>query len=492
MFNTHREGLSRRSILGGVGLGASLLGVAGLSPAQAALLPEPKTSATYDVVVIGTGMAGCVAAIEAASRGAKVAVLDKAPENKAGGNSALAAGIFGMPRDDTPAARAMFIEDFTTKSQGRGHIRIYEALAKNVRTDVEWLRQNGVEFLPREGTMPPYRIATVVTAPGMWVGMPRQLKALRDRVAAKGGSFAFNTKARQLLMNERGAVAGVRALGTEGVVDFRSRSVVIATGGYAANRQILEGYSDPNAGVLMVRGIDWATGDGLAMAQAAGAGLRGMGGLMALHISAVDPVETSAGNPLFAQPYCISINRDGRRFMDESKGYVVHGKAVLDQPGQGVALVFDETIKALAGPSISYATFRRLGIKVAKADTLEELAKMIGMPVEPFLDTVRTFNAAVKEQSAVGANPPKQQMAFKIEKPKFYAFHPLVPGITLTFGGIMTDERAQVLEPDGRSIAGLYAAGEGAGHAFFDDYIGGSALTNCLVMGRIAGQQATI
>lgn len=492
MSNTHREGLSRRTMLGGVGAGASLLGVASLSPAQAALLPEPKTSTTYDVVVIGTGMAGCAAALEAVVRGAKVAVLDKASEDKAGGNSAYAAGIFGMPRDDTPEARAMFLEDFTIKSQGRGHIKIYEVLAKNVRTDVEWLRQNGVEFVAKEGTMPPYRIATAITAPGMWMGMPRQLKSLRDRIAAKGGAFAFNTKARQLLMNDRGAVAGIRAVGSEGVVDFRSRSVVVATGGYAANRQILEGYSDPNAGALMVRGIDWATGDGLAIAQEAGAGLRGMGGLMALHISAVDAVETAAGNPLFAQPYCLSINREGRRFMDESKGYVAHGKAVLTQPGQSVALVFDETIKTLPGPSTSYATFRRLGITVAEADTLEQLAKMINIPVEPFLETVRSFNAAVKDQSAIGAKPPKQQMAYKIEKPKFYAFHPLVPGITLTFGGIMADERAQVLEPDGRVVQGLYACGEGAGHAFFDDYIGGSALTNCLVMGRIAGQQATV
>ncbi len=81
-------------------------------------------------------------------------------------------------------------------------------------------------------------------------------------------------------------------------------------------------------------------------------------------------------------------------------------------------------------------------------------------------------------------------LAHKIETPKFYAFKSLVPGITLTFGGIMINEKAQVLEPDGRAIAGLYAAGEGAGHVYFDDYIGGGSLANCLVMGRIAGRQA--
>ncbi|PWB66012.1 MAG: hypothetical protein C3F17_02295 [Bradyrhizobiaceae bacterium] len=484
-------GLSRRSMLGSIGAGAGLMGAIGPSTAQAALLPEPKASAAFDVVVIGTGMAGCAAALEAVGRGAKVAVLEKAEENRAGGNSAYAAGIFGMPRDDSQESRKMFLEDFVAKAQGRGNAKLYAVLAANARADLAWLRQNGVQFMPTEGTMPPYRIATVTTAPGTFMGMPRQLKAMRDRIVEKGGVIVFGTKARQLLMDDRGAVAGVRALGADGVVDYKSRSVVIAAGGYAGNKQILEAYSDPNAGALMVRGIDWATGDGLLMAQDAGAGLRGLGGVMALHISAVDPVETSAGNPFAAQPFCLSINREGRRFMDESKGYVAHGKAVLNQPGQSVALVFDETIKSLPGPSTNYATFQRLGLKVAEAETLEQLAKLIGVPVEPFLETVRSFNAAVKNDSAMDAKPPKQQLAYRIEKPKFYAFHPLVPGVTLTFGGIMINESAQVLEADGRIIRGLYAAGEGAGHAFFDDYIGGSALTNCLVMGRIAGRNAT-
>jgi predicted oxidoreductase len=77
-----------------------------------------------------------------------------------------------------------------------------------------------------------------------------------------------------------------------------------------------------------------------------------------------------------------------------------------------------------------------------------------------------------------------------VEQAPFFALHPLVPGITLTFGGVMTDPSARVLEADGRVIPGLFAAGEGAGGAFFEDYIGGGALTLCLVMGRIAGRSA--
>jgi len=475
--------------MAGVGAAGGMLGLGTISSAQAALLPTPASSQSFDVVVIGSGMAGCAAALEAASAGAKVAVLEKAAESKAGGNSAYSAGIFAMPKDNSDAARSAFLKDFITKAQGRGNQVIYDLLARNARADIDWLRQNGVQFMP-EGTMQPYQVATATTAPGTFMGMPRQLKALRDLIIAKGGVFAFDTKAKQLVVDTRGAVVGVRAAGANGLTDYKARAVVIATGGYAGNRRILEAYSDPNAGALMVRGIDWATGDGLMMAKEAGAGLRGMGGIMALHVAAVDPVETAAGNPFAAQPYCLSINREGKRFMDESRGYVAHGKAVLGQPGQSASLIFDETIKALPGPTMNFATFQRLGIKVAEANTLEDLARAIDAPVEPFMATVRAFNAAVEKGAAPGASPPKRVLAHKIETPRFYAFKWLVPGITLTFGGIMINDKAQVLEPDGRAIAGLYAAGEGAGAVYFDDYVGGASLTNCLVMGRIAGRQA--
>ena len=486
MSDEHTSGVNRRMMLTGIGAGA--LGLAGATAAQAVQLPEPATSEEFDVVVIGSGVSGCCAAMEAASSGARVVLLEKASENRMGGNSFLAGGGFSLPLEDNAASRDDYVEDYEKYCLGRGNSAIFRLMADNVVADLAWLEENGVVLNP-PSPWPPTRVQMTIVAPGFFAGMPNFFRRMRTRLPELGVTVRFDTKAKQLVIDDKGAVAGVRATGRDAVVEYRGKAVIIAAGGYGGNTAMLEAYSDPNAGAMMVRGVDWATGDGLVMAQQAGAGLKGMGGLMALHIAAVDGIETAAGQPATVVPHAISINSEGHRFVDESLGYVSHGKAVLTQPGQSTSLVFDQAIRDTVADSVM-ATFARLGRPVHQADTLEELASKVGAPVETFVKTVSDFNAAVADGAAPGAVPPKGTLANRIETAPFYAFSPLVPGITLTFGGIMINESGQVLEPDGRVIPGLFAAGEGAGAPFFHDYIGGGSLTNCLVMGRIAGRNA--
>jgi succinate dehydrogenase/fumarate reductase flavoprotein subunit len=291
-------------------------------------------------------------------------------------------------------------------------------------------------------------------------------------------------------MDTRGRVVGVRALGSDGVVDYMANAVVIAAGGYAANKGLLQQYVDSNAGGMMVRGRTWATGDGQMLAQEAGAGLINMTGLTSLHIAGVNPKEPAAGNPFHAVPYCLAVNLDGKRYVDESLGYVANGKAIMKQPKQTGALIFDEAMKELPGVKTSAGIFQRLKLPLVEANTLEELAGKLGMPAAALVATVKAFNDKVKDGKALDASPAKATLAYKLEKPKFYAFFPLVPGITLSFGGIMIDTAGRVLEPDGRVISGLFAGGEGAGGLYYDDYVGGGSLSNCLVMGRVAGASA--
>jgi succinate dehydrogenase/fumarate reductase flavoprotein subunit len=207
---------------------------------------------------------------------------------------------------------------------------------------------------------------------------------------------------------------------------------------------------------------------------------------------AVDPREPSGANPEKALRHCIAINRDGKRYVDESKGLLINGRAALAQPGQRVALVFDETIKQEHDTAMSLAVWKARNLPVIEADTIDDLASRIGVPPAQLRATVEAFNAAVQNGKAVVANPPKSALAARIETPKFYAFYPLVPAITQTFGAIAINANAQVLEPDGRVIAGLYAAGNCAGPLYYDNYWPGGMQINCLVMGRIAGRQAAL
>jgi tricarballylate dehydrogenase len=157
-----------------------------------------------------------------------------------------------------------------------------------------------------------------------------------------------------------------------------------------------------------------------------------------------------------------------------------------------VALVFDEEIRKDHDTQMSLAVWKARNLPVIEADSIEALAGRIGVPAPTLRATIEAFNAAVQDGKAMGASPPKAALAAKIETPKFYAFYPLVPAITQTFGAIATNANAQVLEPDGRVIAGLYAAGNCAGPLYYDNYWPGGMQISCLVMGRIAGHQATL
>jgi flavocytochrome c len=481
--------VNRRQFIRGIGLGAGLLTIGKFDMAQAALLPKAKRSEKFNVVVIGTGLTGMAAALAAQNAGAKVAVLEKVAEREAGGNSKLAGGLIAVTRDGSQSAKDEYFEDFMKKSSGKGNASLSRVLADQSLDAVQWLTAQGAE-LTDPLTVAGYRVKSVVFKPGAYKGMPKGLETMRLNLAKKGGKIIFETKAKQLIMNESGGIAGVRAEDASGLKDYLADAVVIATGGYGGNREMLETFVDPNADEMMLRGVKTATGDGLNMAREAGAMWVNMGGMASVHVAAVSPKNTAAGNPFMAVAYTLGINKEGKRYVDESLGYVANGKASMRQPGQTVALIFDEEIKKQPGVTAAIKQFEGLGIDIVQADTLSELAARIGVPAASLEKTIADFNAAVKDGKAPDAKPVKTAFAFKVSTPKFYAFYPLSPGITLTFGGIRINEKAQALEADGKVIPGLYAAGECAGGLYYDDYIGGASLANCLVMGRIAGHSA--
>jgi flavocytochrome c len=439
-------------------------------------------------VVVGAGFSALSAAVEAKLNGADVIVLEKTKMDVSGGNSRICGGMICVPLEDSKQAKDNYYEDFMKKSMGNGDPVLTRLLAENTQAGIDWLKGQGVEFFPPTGVVG-YRAQAFVPTPGLYRGMVKVLEKLREVLEKRGGKIVYETKAKELIMSSSGRVAGVKVIDQAGVKDYMADTVIIASGGFAANKEMLVQWIDPHADGMMVRGRPWITGDGLRMAEEVGAVLVSMGGMTALHVAAVSPQNTAAGNPFMAVPLYLGINQEGKRYVDESKGYVVNGKASMKQPGQKIALVFDEEVKNTGPGTTGYKLFEGLKIPVIEADTVEELASKIEVPPAALKATIDEFNSAVKDGKAMGANPPKEANA-KVMKPKFYAFYPMVPGITLTFGGIKVNSNAQVLEADGRIIPGLYAAGESVGGLFYDDYVGGGSLARCLVLGRIAGKNA--
>lgn len=478
---------NRRNILAGLGIGGASLIAAG--KVRAALPPTGLRTETHGVIVIGAGTAGVVAALQAKQDGADVLMLEKTPEPASGGDSRMSGGIFFVPGKDTADSRQAFVEDNDRVTQGRGNTALFRVIADHAWNDIAWLRTQGCDFLDYDHAALGSG-GTMTLAPAPWQGMPRFLAIMQKQYAALGGKTLYDAKARQLIIDNHGRVVGVKVASAEGIVDHMAGGVIIAAGGYCANRYMLEQLVHPEADAMLVRGAATATGDGHIMALEAGAALQNMAGLATVSVVAVDPRQPSGGNPEKALRHCIAINRDGKRYIDESKGLLINGRAALSQPGQVVALVFDATIAKDHDTQMSLATFKRLNLPVIEAATIEDLANQIKVPAATLKATIEAFNASIRDGAAPGAVPPKTALAARIETPGFYAFYPLVPAITQTFGAIVTNANAEVLEPDGRVIPGLYAAGNCAGPLYYDNYWPGGMQIACLVMGRIAGRLA--
>lgn len=486
--------ITRRKMLQGIAVTA---GAAGLSMfanvpfASASILPKASKTVKGDVIVVGTGLAGSSAALQAAEIGAKVIILEKTTEELVGGSSKFSGGSVGVAVADTDEAKEEFYKKISARSLGKGNEEIMKVIAYQSFAATEWLRGYGLKA-PAPMPRPGLGAKSVVFEPGMYRNMKENvLPTLRTEIKKKGGVYYFDTKARQLIMDDTGAVIGVRAETPKGLVDYMGK-VVFATGGYAANKEMLEMYVGPDADEAWYRGNPTNTGDGHNMAKEAGAGLVRMGGVNSMVIGMVSPENTSAGNPSYVLHYGLCINNKGERYTDEGLMYGKAAPALFDQPGQVASIVFNQASSdknaALANIVKQYETNN---IPYVKVDTLEELARKINVPEKTFLKTISDYNAAVAGDKALNVTPQKTAHAMKMEQGPFYAFYNLVPGITLTFGGIKINKNAQVLQPDGRVIRGLYAAGECAGGVFHYEYFPvGLPCANALTMGRVAGMSA--
>ena len=512
---------------------------AGLEPSD---LTSKKTTATkakdieetVDVVVVGAGGAGMTAAITATDAGKKVIVVESQPI--AGGDSVRSTG--GMNAAKTPyqdknefkeaagvektlaTAAEKFADNATitalaatVKSQwdayqanpqgyfdsvelmeldtliggkGKNNPELVKTLAENSAAAIEWLASIGAE-VKNVGAFGGASVKRIhrpvnadgkVTAVGAYI-VPILEKNLQDRNV----QFLFDTTANEIIMKD-GKAVGIKATGKDGhKVTINAKSVVIATGGFGANAEMVEKYK-PELKGFATTNAEGAQGQGIEMATAVGAATVDMD---QIQIHPTVHIEEDGNAHLITEGLrgdgAILVNAEGKRFYDEVSTRDKVSAAIIAQPDKSAWLVVDQS---MVDKSAVIAGYIKSGYTVTGA-TYEELAKAMGVDEATFVSTMNTWNQAVEAKSDAEFN--RTSFANPLTAAPYYAIK-ITPAVHHTMGGIVINPKAEVLNEKGEVISGLFAAGEVTGGVHGANRLGGNAVADFVVFGRISGQSA--
>jgi tricarballylate dehydrogenase len=487
-------------------------------------------AAAADVIVIGAGNAAFCSALAAQEKGAKVVMLEAAPEQESGGNTRFTAGsirvlyngvddIKTLVPDLTETELACtdfgsytvdaFFDDMARVTQHRADPDLVELLVTGSFDAVNWMREKGVRLIPIYGRQA-FKIdgrfkfwgGLTIEAVGGGPGLIAMLTAAAEK---RGIAVRYRSRALDLLF-DGDRVEGVRVRHDGQVSEMRARSVVLACGGFEANPEWRARYLGPGWDLAKVRGTRFNTGDGIRMALEIGAAPCGnWSGCHAVQweMNAPEFGDLAVGDQFqkHSYPFGILINAKGRRFVDEGADfrnytYAKYGRLVLEQPGRFAWQVFDRKVRHLLRDE-----YRIRQITKVTAETIEEFAqKLEGVDAAEFLKTVKAWNKAVCADVPFDPNVKdgrctkglainKSNWANAIDTPPFEGYA-VTCGVTFTYGGLRISTDGEVLNTDYRAIRGLYAAGELVGGLFYFNYPGGAGLLSGTVFGKIAGSSA--
>jgi tricarballylate dehydrogenase len=478
-------------------------------------------SRQFDVVIVGCGVAGLSAAVAALESGASVAILERSDIENRGGQTRWTEAMMRMKNENEAADdfESHFAEnsghylDPVLVNEAAGDYENWSSIVKvlnftdpeliSTLTDragptLQWLKAHGVRFDLQPGG---YFITTCTTrlAP---VGGGRAIVEAMATAAEKGGAtFFYHTTARRLLQDDEGAVCGIEAVGPGNrAVRFQAGAVILASGGFQGNPEMLTHYLGTDARYLrpVARGGYYNKGEGIRMALAAGAAPAGDYGQ--IHAEPLDPRSGAPEPIVLVFSYGILVNKLGQRFIDEAPTtvdatYENITRHILKQP-EGIAWVI---LDAKLNDVPNWRRSVRSDQPPVSAETLADLAVKLGIDTSALELTVAQYNAACGDgkfdplvadglRTAVDYQPSKLNWARPIDTGPFMAY-PVICGNCFTFGGIKTNARSQVVNADGETIPGLYAAGEMTG-LYYGTYTGATSVLRGAVFGRIAGSEA--
>ena len=489
-----------------------------------------------DVIVVGGGGAGLSAAIAACQNNAKVILIEKTA--LLGGNTIRAGGPYNAVDPERqanvqPASEAAMKSlerllkvspknDLHKKYQDQlqkeldaykaqkpnhlfdclalhilqtydggdyaGKIEFIEKMCSESLNAAEWLESNGLVWRD-----------TIVTVPGgLWprAHVPQNAAGsdyinTNKKLAEKMGvEIILNCKGESLIKKD-GRITGVKAVQSNGtqVILNAKKAVVLASGGFAASKEMRKKYNSLLNENLGTTNNPANTGDGITMAEKVNANLIGMEYIQCLPLGNPETGGLNGWIGGIGVEYYYQVNKSGKRFMAEDGPRDVMTKALLEQPGSFSYVIADSHVTFKDGKNLWGDDVEKLVAdkKIFRADTIEDLAKQIGIDPAVLKQTNDAFNKAVEagKDNEFG----RSLFGQKMDKAPFYA-SPRMPTVHHTMGGIEINLDTQVLDKNGNVIPGLYAAGEVTGGIHGKNRLGGNALVDIHVFGRIAGTNA--
>ena len=475
---------------------------------------------TSDVVVVGCGIAGLSASVSALQAGASVTILERAPKEERGGNTRWTESLLRMKSESAvsddfeahfmanaghhldPGLVNETARDYSewpaiVKTLGFTDPELIASFAAAAGPTIGWLKGFGVRF----DFLPTYFITSASPRMAPVGGGLALVEALAGYAETHGASIRYEITARELLRDEDGTIRGIRAVDRSGRgLRFRARSVVLASGGFEGNPEMLARYLGPRARYIrpVARGGYYNKGEGIRMALGAGAAPCGDYG--AFHAEPIDPRSGETEPVVMVFNYGILVNRHGHRFVDEAPKtvdatYEAITRVIWEQPDGIAYAILDSQVEDVPNWRKSVRTDQ----PPIAAETVEALAEKLGIDPGALAVTVAGYNRAPRTTASFKPleldglatrklEPRKSNWARPIDKPPYLAY-PITCANCFTFGGVKVSTDAEVLDLDGVPIPGLYAAGEVIG-LYYGTYTGATSVLRGAVFGRKAGLHA--
>src|SRR6476661_6038111 len=461
-------------------------------------MPGIDFSEAFDVVVAGGGNAALCAAITAARKGARVLVIEGAPEFYRGGNTRHTRNLRcahdgSAPTMTGPYGEDEFLDDLMRVTGGETDKALAALTIERSSELLGWMDGAGVRFQPPLGGT-----LSLGKTNAFFLGGGRgALNALYRQAQALGVAVVYDTPVTAVTV-ENGFFmsATVRHEGRERSV--RGRALVAACGGFEANIEWLKQYWGAAADNFLIRGTPYNRGSILKMLL--DKGVQEVGDPKQCHAVAIDARAPKFDGGIITRHdsvvFGIVVNKHAVRFYDEGediwpKRYAIWGRLVAAQPDQIAYIIFDSTVLNSFMPTL---------FPPIRADSIAELADKFELAPKVLEQTIAGFNAAVRTGTfdhtilddcrTEGLTPPKTHWARKIETPPYYAY-PVRPGITFTYLGTRVNREARMVMKNGKPAANMFAAGEiMAGNVLGKGYAAGIGMTIGSVFGRVAGREA--